>query len=170
MTRLFLYLSLLSEALNRICKTIASTGIVVMLVCILFQVMARYIFNEPPAWTEELARYAMIWAGFTGATVAFKGRADPALFSANKLVRPWLRKSALWFEAGAVFLFWIPVLLAMPQFLILQSQRASEALEIPNVAIVSVMPASILIILLHMIVRLLPAHDPNPPYEPHQEA
>jgi len=29
---------------------------------VLFQVIARYIFNSSPAWTEEIARYTMIWS------------------------------------------------------------------------------------------------------------
>lgn len=150
------FLSLLSDALDRICKTIASMGIVLMLLCILFQITARYVFNEPPSWPEELARYAMIWAGFTGATVAFKRRSDPTLFNAEDLVKQWVRTSARWIEAVAVFTFWLPVLLVTPQFLQLHSTRASDALEIPSLAIVTIMPVCILIILLHMVVRLLP--------------
>lgn len=156
MTQVTHFLCLTSDTLNRICKSIASMGIVVMLFCILLQVAARYIFNEPPAWPEELARYAMIWAGFTGATVAFKGKMDPTLLSAENLTQPWMRRLAQWLEAIAVFLFWLPILYVMPDFLALHSTRASEALEIPNIAIVSVMPVCIIIILLHMIIRILP--------------
>lgn len=28
---------------------------------VFFQVVARYLFNRPPAWTEELARYCQVW-------------------------------------------------------------------------------------------------------------
>ncbi len=30
-------------------------------VAVFFQVVARYVFNRPPAWTEELARYCQVW-------------------------------------------------------------------------------------------------------------
>ena len=33
----------------------------VMVVAIFYQVIARYVFNAPPSWTEELARYLQIW-------------------------------------------------------------------------------------------------------------
>jgi TRAP-type transport system small permease protein len=31
------------------------------------QVVARYVFGSPIAWTEELARFVLIWLGFMGA-------------------------------------------------------------------------------------------------------
>lgn len=41
-------------------------GVVVALFAVLvgivfFQVVARYVFNRPPVWTEELARYCQVW-------------------------------------------------------------------------------------------------------------
>ena len=32
-----------------------------MTILVLFQVLTRYVFKSPPPWTEELARYVMIW-------------------------------------------------------------------------------------------------------------
>ncbi|WP_417459346.1 TRAP transporter small permease [Kordiimonas sp.] len=159
MTAFVSILTTMSVLGNKVCKTVASVGILVMLLCILYQIAARYIFNEPPAWPEELARYAMIWAGFTGATVAFKAKTDPTLFNAENLINPHIRKLSKALEAIAVFAFWVPVLLAMPKFIELQSTRASEALEIPNVYIMLIMPVCVLIILLHLSVRLLGGSD-----------
>jgi TRAP-type C4-dicarboxylate transport system permease small subunit len=33
----------------------------VLTIAVFVQVVARYIFNQPPAWTEELARYCQVW-------------------------------------------------------------------------------------------------------------
>ena len=41
---------------------------VLMVVLIGVQVVARYVWAAPPGWTEEGARYAMVWAGLLGAT------------------------------------------------------------------------------------------------------
>ena len=30
-------------------------------IAVFLQVVARYVFNRPPAWTEELARYCQVW-------------------------------------------------------------------------------------------------------------
>lgn len=49
-------------------KTIrkATEVAIVVLFCVLiaavfFQVVARYVFNQPPSWSEELARYCQVW-------------------------------------------------------------------------------------------------------------
>jgi len=39
---------------------------------IFYQVVARYLFNSPPSWTEELARFAMIWMVYLGFVVTFQ--------------------------------------------------------------------------------------------------
>lgn len=43
-------------------------GLFLMLVAVVFfQVVARYVFDAPPFWTEELARFTLIWITFIGA-------------------------------------------------------------------------------------------------------
>ena len=74
------FLTRLSDGLNRIALAGAITAVVVMAAAAAYQVVARYIFDAPPIWTEELARRAMVWAGMLGASVAFHERSDPTLF------------------------------------------------------------------------------------------
>lgn len=38
------------------------------------QVVARYLFNAPLTWSEELARYVFIWLSFLGAWLAWARR------------------------------------------------------------------------------------------------
>ena len=48
-------------------------GIVaVMTVIIIIQVFLRYLFLFSLSWSEEVARYLMIWASFLGASLAVK--------------------------------------------------------------------------------------------------
>jgi len=49
----------------------------VILVCFVFlliiiQVVMRYVFNSPLIWSEELARYAMVWMAFVGSVIAMR--------------------------------------------------------------------------------------------------
>lgn len=70
----------LSSVLNRVALWGAVLAVGVMVWAALWQVVARYLFASPPIWTEELARYAMVWAGMLGASCAFHAAADPVLF------------------------------------------------------------------------------------------
>ena len=42
----------------------------IMLFSVLWQVLSRYLLNEPSSFTEELARYLLIWIGTLGAAYA----------------------------------------------------------------------------------------------------
>ena len=44
----------------------------IMTVLIFFQVLSRFIFNAPLAWSEELARYVFIWTIYISAALAVK--------------------------------------------------------------------------------------------------
>ena len=39
---------------------------------IFYGVIMRYVFNEPQAWVEELARYSIIWGTFFGFGLALR--------------------------------------------------------------------------------------------------
>ncbi|RUA22609.1 TRAP transporter small permease subunit [Billgrantia gudaonensis] len=40
---------------------LATVALVVFASLVIFQVVMRYIFNSPPSWSEEIARYALVW-------------------------------------------------------------------------------------------------------------
>ena len=63
----------ISGAIDVVASIITSFAIIVLVAAVLLQVVARYIFQQPPPYTEELARYAMIWAGLIGASMALVG-------------------------------------------------------------------------------------------------
>jgi TRAP-type C4-dicarboxylate transport system permease small subunit len=62
-------LSLLSE------KTVYYTLVVMMIVMtvtVIAQVFLRYIFSYSLSWSEEVARYLMIWVAFLGGSLALQ--------------------------------------------------------------------------------------------------
>lgn len=56
----------MSRAISNGVLAISIGFLVLMLALVIFQVVARYGINNAPAWTEEAARYAMIWCGLFG--------------------------------------------------------------------------------------------------------
>ncbi len=55
---------------DKIDKILASSLIVIMFIMVinvLWQVFTRYIMGDPSSFTDELARYLMIWIGVLGA-------------------------------------------------------------------------------------------------------
>lgn len=158
MNRLLRTMLRISASLDAVAVMIAKSGMLVMVACIAIQIIARYIFSEPPAWTEELARFAMIWAGLAGATIACRRRLDPTLVNAAVLKRKSHRSLSRWVETIAILVFCIPVLIASPAFLGLHNSRATDSLQLPSTIVVIIVPLCFITIIFHALARLLAEH------------
>ncbi|WP_163575376.1 TRAP transporter small permease [Halomonas faecis] len=51
---------------------LATVALVVFASLVIFQVVMRYIFNSPPSWSEEIARYALVWFVYLSGSYAIK--------------------------------------------------------------------------------------------------
>lgn len=63
-------------------RTLAAVLIVLMAIAVLnvlWQVFTRFILGDPSSFTEELARYLLIWIGLLGAAFATGRRLHPAI-------------------------------------------------------------------------------------------
>lgn len=62
---------------------------------VLFQVIARYIFNSPLGWSDELARYFLVWSTFLSVSYCVRNRIsikiDQFQNSLPKRVIPWIK-------------------------------------------------------------------------------
>jgi TRAP-type C4-dicarboxylate transport system permease small subunit len=156
----------LSGALDRLCRDGAMLATVLMVVLIAVQVLARYLFSEPPAWTEEGARYAMVWAGLLGATVAFRGGFDPVLTHAERFRTGALRIVGLVLRAAAVVLFLGPVwyysifgpnLDPARGYLARSAARTAESLGVSMAWFTIALPIAITIIFVHVLAQIATA-------------
>lgn len=145
----------LSRALTWLAAWLAAGAMAVMVLCMLVQVIARYGFAEPPGWTEELARYAMIWGGFAGATLACRQRLDPALVRIADLRSRALRRLAGTLEAVAIVALCTVMLWHAPAILTLQQQLESEALPVSGAAVLLVIPVTFAVLLVHVLALVM---------------
>jgi TRAP-type C4-dicarboxylate transport system permease small subunit len=80
--------------LIRGCEYLVSVMLAVMLASILLQVVLRNVFGFGFVWTEELARYAMIWLVFVGAIVSLRKGSHIAMTMFADALPSGLRKAA----------------------------------------------------------------------------
>lgn len=152
----------ISHGLDKICRSAAVGFLSLMLLLVLFQVLARYIFQSVPVWTEEAARYCMIWGGLFGATVAFHGDMDPRLIQPPRSgPKAWIIAAA-WLRTVTAVVFLGPVLYHSDRFLARSWYRASEGMEIPMALITVAVPLTVAIIFVHLIARLLGSDAAKP--------
>ena len=64
------------QKIAKILDAILKPALVVLMVALVsavsWQVISRYIFSSPSSWTEEVARFLLIWIGVLGAAYAFR--------------------------------------------------------------------------------------------------
>ncbi|MBN7760566.1 TRAP transporter small permease subunit [Nitratireductor aquibiodomus] len=151
-----------SNGLDRLATVMAGVALVILVGAVMLQVLARYVFNQPPAYTEELARYAMIWAGLMGATISFKRRFDPALFTGEGSRNALLGLAAALMRSAVVLIYLLPILWYVfygPNmnpargFLLRHSRTMADALPFSTFWVAVAVPIMIVFILVHLAAR-----------------
>lgn len=160
----------LSRGLDLVASVVTCAALVILVAAVLLQVVARYVFQQPPAYTEELARYAMIWAGLVGASMAFKRRFDPALANLAENLTGWagllaeaLRSLVVLIYLGPVlfYCFFGPGMNPARGFLLRHSRTAAEALPFNTIWVAIAVPVMIVFILIHLLARWLGDSGPQ---------
>jgi TRAP-type C4-dicarboxylate transport system permease small subunit len=146
-------ISRLSSALDRLCLSGAVAFFVLMLAIVALQVLGRYILRIAPVWTEEAARYCMVWGGLLGATVAYKRLRDPRLKAPPKAGSLWALCAKL-LRAAGVIIFLGPVLFCSQRFLIRHWDRTAEAMDISTFWVAIAVPIAIAVIFIHLLAEL----------------
>ncbi len=83
MIRIFLRVE---GAINRLIGHAASACLVVAAVSAFYQVVTRFVFEQPSTWSEALTRTCLIWMVFLGITIAFRHGALVAIDLAYRSV------------------------------------------------------------------------------------
>jgi TRAP-type C4-dicarboxylate transport system permease small subunit len=143
-----------SDYLDLGCQWAATGFFGALLILVIFQVVTRYILHHAPVWTEELARYCMVWGGLLGATVAFKEGSDPCLVPPpTQGNRIWIYGAQL-LRAIATVAFLGPILYHSDKFLLRTWQRTTEALGFPTAFVTVAVPLAVAVIFLHLLAQL----------------
>lgn len=133
-------------------RSLAFTLVVLMSVIVInvsWQVITRFIMASPSSFTEELARFLLIWIGFLGASYAFCRHShlslDLLLQSVAEGYKPYLQRLSnvcCFAFAAAVMVYGGTQLMALT----LQLNQTSPALGIPIGYVYSCIPLSGLLI------------------------
>ena len=128
-----------------------------MVINVLWQVFSRYILTNPSSFTDELARYLMIWVGVLGAAyVAGKGNHVAITyfsekFSPNNLIRV---KVAINFIILGFAFFGMLVGGLRLVYITMVLEQLSPSLKIPLGIVYAVIPLSGILIIYYKILDL----------------
>ena len=150
----------------RFCRWMLVILGIAMTLLILLQVFFRFVIYVPFPWSEECARYLMIWMGMLGSVIALRNqRHIGVLFFVEKLPRlPEKAVRVLVQAAVAVFLgilCWQGV-----QFAVFNADQTSPAMEISMLIPFSAIPVGCIMMILVIGGNLLELYFPPEPSDP----
>lgn len=152
-----------SDAVDRVLRVVGIFFLIMMVALICLQVAARYGFSSPPAWTEEAARYAMVWVGLLGASVSFKAGFDPALFKiapdatrTKVLITGALRAAAVMVFLGPIlwYCFFGPKMNVARSFIARSFSTKAETFDMPLIFVAVTVPLFIIAIFIHGLAKV----------------
>ena len=124
---------------------------------VLWQVFTRWVLNDPSSYTEELARYLLIWIGLLGSAYAVSKRLHLAIDLVPTKLEGRRRQMLELFIESVVFLFAFGVMViggARLVLLTLQFDQTSAALGIQLGYVYFVVPLSGALIMLYAAMSI----------------
>ncbi|WP_297755362.1 TRAP transporter small permease [uncultured Shimia sp.] len=129
----------MDRAISAVLSPVVVAGMAALAAVITLQIVSRMFFTSV-SWTEEAARFLLIWITFLGATLAFQQGRHIAVRMLRDSLPPTLRRIV----SGAGILIAIAFLATLTwigwTYMTLQSFQRSSALRIPMNNIYFVMP------------------------------
>ncbi len=120
-----------------------------MALIVALQVFSRYVLNHSLFWSEELARFLLVWLTFLGASVAYRRRAHASIdVLFRRLPVSGQRTAVFGVHLCALFFSLILVYFGV-QFAFFVRLQISPALYLPKWIPHSIVPISGIIFVLH---------------------
>ena len=148
----------LRQRINTVLGWLLAFLMAVMVLNVLWQVFTRYVVGIPSSFTDELARYLLIWVGILGAAYAAGRRIHVAIDILPSRLSPGAQAKLLVFVNVIIIIFSLAVLviggsrLVYVTFLLKQN---SPALQIPLGGVYTIIPVSGLLVMYYKISDLL---------------
>ncbi len=150
-----------SQALNRRIKGVVCAMGMTMALVVAVQVVSRYGFNHSLFWSEELARFLLIWLSFLGATVAYCHGVHPGVDSlVRRMPEQWRTLTALLSYLAGAALFTVMVV-SGTQFAWFVRLQIFPATGLAKWIIMAVVPVSGIIFLVHCLAGIGRLFDRN---------
>ncbi len=142
-------------------KIILSVLMMALLSDVVWQVFSRYVLRDPSSFTDELARYLMIWVALLGAAYVTGQKWHIAIdLVASKINSVWLDRFihlTIGTFATLVLVFGGIKLVKLT----LELEQKSAALQIPLGYVYSVLPLSGIAILIYTVIALFESKIEN---------
>ena len=154
------------DRLERLLRAIGAAALLALFALIVAQVVMRYGFGVTPFFTEEVARYALVWSVLAGAAVSVRIDGHIRVTFVPELLRPgwrwcWMRVLDLVTFALLLILAWAAV-----RTVEFAGGQTSDGLQVPLRYPYAALPVAFGLGLLFIVVRLARSWSGRPWKDP----
>lgn len=149
------------QRLTRILDAVLTRCLVLLMlalvVAVLWQVISRYVFSAPSSWTEEAARFLLIWIALLGAVYAFRTGMHLGLDLLPKKLTAAAALQLARLTVALIVLFSAAVLVVGGASLVLMTwelEQYSAVLGLPMSVVYAVIPTAGLLICVYALASL----------------
>lgn len=127
-----------------------------LVIDVTWQVLSRYVANSPSTFTDEAARFLMVWMSFLGGAYLFGNNGHLSVSSLRDMMPANIKKSVIAFTYALIVLFAVFVMIYGSQRLIGRTMgQPSPSLGIPMGVFYSILPISAICIIYYMILNII---------------
>ncbi len=130
----------ISDIIDKVCGTAIVALFVLMTVTYSAQIVMRYALGTGVQWTEELTRYADIWAIMIGAAMIAKRRSHINVSVLEELLRGKPKAWVLVVQQALSLVFFIAMFFIAFAFVKLAGSQVSTNMRIPKAWVYSIFP------------------------------
>ncbi|MFA5527608.1 MAG: TRAP transporter small permease [Peptostreptococcales bacterium] len=147
------------DKINQCVEYVTIVLIAVMVIVVFLQVIFRFIIERSLAWSEEMARYLLIWVTFLGASIGMKRKSHIGVEVVVNLFSERIQVFIRIITNMIMMVFLVAVIIWSQRLLAIVSQQRSPAMEIsmaiPYTAIVVSSALMALYILYNILLDII---------------
>jgi TRAP-type C4-dicarboxylate transport system permease small subunit len=137
--------------INKVTRLVIIAIMGLMVVAVFLQVLFRFLLDQPLAWTEELARYLLVWLTFLGSAYAMSIKAHIGTEYIQKFLSPTANKIVLSLSALLSVLFFLVMVYQGYEMAMRSMTQTSPGLLLPMGYVYMVIPISGVLLILNVL-------------------
>ena len=124
-------------------------------IAVFTQVVSRYVFNQPPTWTEELARFCQVWIILLTSSICLRKGSHLAVDYVGPALAPGVRRAVAVITGGLIAIYSAVVVVWGVRLMMIGWVQTSPAMQLNMGLVYLVFPVAGGLMLLESILVTL---------------
>jgi len=133
-----------------------------MTIVVVLQVICRYLLGASLTWSEEFARFALVWITFLGAGIALRRRAHMGVQAIVEIFSPGVRKIVQVFTIFTILSFLVVAAFKGIELALFNMKQYSPAMGLPMGFVYLAIPSGCFVMIIQVAEQLIDLFRPLP--------